>query len=57
MEFEEFKEIDQVKPSSIENEEKGGINVKHETSLNLFKLNNVAKIQQAQVLKIFLNFS
>lgn len=49
MEFEEFKEIDQVKASEKENDEKGGINVNHENSLNLFNMNNVANIQRAQV--------
>lgn len=51
MEFEEFKEIDQVKPSERENEEKGGINIKHENSLSLFKMSNVANLQKAKVMR------
>jgi len=52
MEFEEFKEIDQVKASEQENVEKGGINIKHENSLSLFKMNNIANLQKAKVNKL-----
>lgn len=53
MEFEEFKEIDQVKPSDRENEEKGGINIKHEHSLSLFKMSNKANLQKPAVTLAF----
>lgn len=49
MEFEEFKEIDQVKPSDRENVEKGGINIKHEHTLSVFKMSNMANLQKAKV--------
>jgi hypothetical protein len=57
MEFEDFKEIDQVKPNERENEEKGGINIKHENSLSLFKMSNMANLQKAKVSVIFLTLS
>ena len=49
MEFEDFKKIDQVKASEKENEEKGGINIKHENSLSLFKMSNMANLKRAKV--------
>jgi uncharacterized lipoprotein len=53
MEFEEFKDIDQVKPSPREDEEKPGFMIKREKSLkaNLFQMNTkTAGIQ----MKVFL---
>ena len=56
MEFEEFKEIDQVKPSDRENTEKDGINIKHENAFSLFKLNQMATLQKATVTNISISF-
>ena len=51
MEFEEFKDMDQVKANPKENEENGGIIVKRKESIKaqIFQMNNKSKILKAKV--------